>query len=281
MQEINFEEIIKKTIKEIKKNKKELDIPPELLEDDVDYLKILDFICKKNQENQEEYYKNFDISSFKLGENEGKNNIINTNISKVRKGGRKTTEPSMNILQEKLFKLMKKWERIDGFEKDSFDKNELLKGISSSNPNSNNFDILVSVLHSENQLIKDLSKIEFGIENMIYLPDGFAKNNNQLKDFVGFHTTKTGLSYFGIYAGNDYETPIAFILYYDGKKIRGYIPYYGNSYNPLNKAAFGNDEELDEKFIEAIGCKIEDKYDFEPNLEMILYDIENRIEIIS
>jgi hypothetical protein len=49
--------------------------------------------------------------------------------------------------------------------------------------------------------------------------------------------------------GGDWEEPILFMVYWDGKTFRGYIPERGNQYNRDTKGALGNNEEADEAFI--------------------------------
>ena len=45
------------------------------------------------------------------------------------------------------------------------------------------------------------------------------------------------------YAGGDWEYPIKFALYWDGKHFRGYVPEKGNLYNIKRKSALGNYDE--------------------------------------
>lgn len=44
-------------------------------------------------------------------------------------------------------------------------------------------------------------------------------------------------------AGGDWEHPVFYILYWDGKKVRGYIPSKGNPWNHTTKMAYGNSME--------------------------------------
>jgi hypothetical protein len=46
----------------------------------------------------------------------------------------------------------------------------------------------------------------------------------------------------GIWAGGDWECPVAFIIYWDGSKLRAYVPTDGNSWNTDTKRAYGNEE---------------------------------------
>lgn len=50
-----------------------------------------------------------------------------------------------------------------------------------------------------------------------------------------------GFTFLGCAAGGDWEYPVHFAIYYDGKSLRGYVPRYCNSYNLKTKQAFGYD----------------------------------------
>lgn len=52
-----------------------------------------------------------------------------------------------------------------------------------------------------------------------------------------------GFPFWGFTAGGDWEHPIYFIVYWDGKKLRAYIPTEGNPFNTSTRWAYGNDGE--------------------------------------
>src|SRR5690606_37149773 len=82
---------------------------------------------------------------------------------------------------------------------------------------------------------KDLSKIEFTPENVaIKEEDSFANYP------CGYKTLSNNLPVLFVNDGGDWEFPICFIIYWDGSKLRGYIPNKGNNYDRKNKAAYGN-----------------------------------------
>ena len=57
-------------------------------------------------------------------------------------------------------------------------------------------------------------------------------------------------------AGGDWEQPVYFICYLDDKKrIRFFSPKPGNTFNPLTKEAFGNDDEKDDEFARTLGME--------------------------
>ena len=87
---------------------------------------------------------------------------------------------------------------------------------------------------------KDLDKVKFDCENITNEDYDFGP-----KELLGYQTLSNGMSYFGVCAGGDWESPVFFCIYWDGKKLRGYIPEDGNLYNTDTKQAFGNDDKAD------------------------------------
>ena len=62
---------------------------------------------------------------------------------------------------------------------------------------------------------------------------------------------------------NSSESPVCFYIYYDGYKLRGYVPLKGNAINRDTNTAFGNNEEADEKFIrKELGIGKNDEFPF-------------------
>lgn len=113
---------------------------------------------------------------------------------------------------------------------------------------------------------KDWSKINFSTENM---------------DVKAERVTPDGVPYLWIRAGGDWETPLVCIIYFDGKKLRGYVPKDGNSYNHDTKAAFGNDDSDNDACIRQFGDRggtDEEYIDVEPDLALVEHDIGKRIE---
>lgn len=86
---------------------------------------------------------------------------------------------------------------------------------------------------------KDLSKVNFDLEN-------FESSNDKYDTWphCGFHTLPNGLSFQGFSAGGDWEHPVYFIIYWDGTKLRGYIPTEGNTFNRKTKYSYGNAYEV-------------------------------------
>ena len=116
----------------------------------------------------------------------------------------------------------------------------------------------------------DLTKIKFDCENVECKFRGYTHSEEPP---VGIRTISNGLTFLGVYAGGDWEHPIFFILYPDGKDLRGYIPKKGNHWNKKTKEAYGNDEDSDP----------EDWYD-DPELnewdgDALIADIMKRIQL--
>jgi hypothetical protein len=85
------------------------------------------------------------------------------------------------------------------------------------------------------QVAKDLRKCKFDCENVESGPGSFGP-----KGLMGYNTLRNGLTFCGICAGGDWEMPVFFIIYWDGTKLRGYIPTEGNPWNVSTKQAYGN-----------------------------------------
>lgn len=113
---------------------------------------------------------------------------------------------------------------------------------------------------------KDWSKIDFSTENM---------------DVTGEKITPSGVPYLQIRAGGDWESPLIAIIYFDGKKLRGYVPKDGNSYNHAAKAAFGNNKSDAAEGAKQFGRKFDDDdgcFSVDPDMALVDTDITKRIE---
>ena len=119
-------------------------------------------------------------------------------------------------------------------------------------------------------IFKDLNKIKHDWENCDYIGD--------------VRTTKSGVPYILGDFGGDWEEPILFMIYWDGKEFRGYIPKHGNCYNRDLNQAFGNNDEADEKFImKNVTNNDGDYYKIKRNLsfnkEECIKDFESRLKV--
>lgn len=92
---------------------------------------------------------------------------------------------------------------------------------------------------------KDLSKVEFSFENIVTKSDDLYGKHNKQTALVGYHTLSNGITFLGVQAGSDFEHPIFFIIYWNGKRLRAYIPKRGNVWNTSEKSAYGNNKKYD------------------------------------
>lgn len=129
---------------------------------------------------------------------------------------------------------------------------------------------------------KDLAKIQFDFENYNignadpsyekYPTDHEGYNNYP----CGYELLPNGLPVLFVNAGGDWECPICFCIYWDGKKLRAYIPEDGNVFNKKERCAYGSEEDLDQ--YEDSDFFQEDDKQGDP--EKIRQDVMNRIKIV-
>lgn len=128
-----------------------------------------------------------------------------------------------------------------------------------------------------NQIKSDLSKVNFDFENYTIgnaepmyekYPTEYGSYNNYP---VGYQTLKNGLPVLFVNAGGDWEFPICFCIYWDGKKMRAYIPEDGNVFNKKERCAYGSEDDWENPIDQ------DELPDGDP--EKILNDVMNRIQI--
>jgi hypothetical protein len=147
-------------------------------------------------------------------------------------------------------------------------RNDFVEDYGSYDPARPDVTTMVAMLLEEHldEVQKDWSKIDFSTENM---------------DVVAEKVTPAGVPYLQIRAGGDWETPLSCIIYFDGKKLRGYVPKDGNSYNHRAKAAFGNNDDDRTQCVKQFGAKQDHEegfIDVEPDMVLVELDIAKRIE---
>ena len=69
--------------------------------------------------------------------------------------------------------------------------------------------------------------------------------NNIGTPLLGLQTLPNGFTFLGVEGGADWGEPMFYVMYWDGKTIRVYIPTYGNMVNLDTKTAFGLESEGD------------------------------------
>lgn len=128
---------------------------------------------------------------------------------KLRKGGRTAVQMSMDDFEDKIEQICMEMIGYD--------------------------DMYYFIQHCcwENPTIKKDMKVRINMENME----------------CSFRMTSTGVPYLLVEAASDYSPWMVFMLYWDGKKLRAYIPTYGNTWNTKTKEQLGENPEEDSKFI--------------------------------
>lgn len=128
-----------------------------------------------------------------------------------------------------------------------------------------------------NQVEKDISKVEFDFENWCIgnADPSYEKYPTDHEGYanypVGYQTLPNGLPVLFVNAGGDWEYPICFCIYWDGKKLRGYVPTDGNVFNKKEKCAYGSEDDYDDE------ADQDELPDGDP--EKIYNDVMNRIQI--
>jgi hypothetical protein len=138
----------------------------------------------------------------------------------LKSGGRKASIISPEELEEKICKLGKSY------------------GTKETEYNSLLYSSVFQILCEDRQIQNDLSKITFDFENLDVEDEAYEN--------TGFHTLDNGFSFLFGMASGDWECAIGFIIYWDGKKLRGYIPTLGNTFNLKKKCAFGSEDDGDD-----------------------------------
>lgn len=118
------------------------------------------------------------------------------------------------------------------------------------------------VVYSEPNINKDM-KVSINMENYEY----------------SYKMTSTGVPYLLVESASDYSPWMLFMIYWDGKKFRAYIPTYGNTWNTKTKEALGENPEDDAKFIMSQINKKDLDLDMDEfdNPEDIYYELINDI----
>jgi hypothetical protein len=86
-------------------------------------------------------------------------------------------------------------------------------------------------------------------------------------------------------AGGDWEAPLLYVLYWDGRELRGYVPTKGNPFNTDTKTAYGSehevmdDDEAEKAMVKNLKARfgVEDKHDAEPDAKAIEADIDANV----
>lgn len=101
--------------------------------------------------------------------------------------------------------------------------------------------IIAGLEECATKVFNDLCKINFSLENMtLDSQEPFGDfTGDQARDWLGPQAWGD-LTIIGFMGGGDWESPVAFVVYYDGKDFRGYVPTEGNSFDVASKSAIGS-----------------------------------------
>ena len=140
---------------------------------------------------------------------------------------------------------------------------------------------------------KDLQKVNFDTENTTSpdfdIPDWIYAVDETYRigpaeNLIGYHTLDNDFTFLGAASGGDWQIPVFFIIYFDGKVLRGYVPEFGNPWNTDTNTAYGDDEVKDLKNIKKrFDLDLEEVDDFDYPQEgaesLIIIDIKQRITV--
>lgn len=109
-------------------------------------------------------------------------------------------------------------------------------------------DTIDSIIYQINNIdyLKIDLDISFDTENLQFNQEELFGSSIEGDPLLGYQILDNGFSFLGVQAGGDWEYPIFFILYSDGKKLRAYTPLYGNPLNLDFKTAFGSENEVED-----------------------------------
>ena len=151
---------------------------------------------------------------------------INDDI-KLKNGGRKAPSISGEELYEKMLQFAVKYD-------DSFDPDD---------PDYRALHALASGILFTEKVEKDLKIMNMPENFAVDQSDNFMQNIGE--PLLGLQSLPNGLTFCGITGGADWGLPMFYAIYWDGAKIRVYIPAKGNLVNMDTKTAFGLEGETD------------------------------------
>lgn len=141
-----------------------------------------------------------------------------------------------------------------------------------------------SNLVDRNRVLKDIKKVTVNWERICAGTfDTQDKGGGSIDKCI--RVTSSGIPFLYGEVGGEWEAPVLFIIYYDGKSFRGYFPTHGNCFNKKTKSAFGNDEDADIEFLTKEGIDVfSPDFSFismRPDYEECFKDFESRIIAVN
>lgn len=210
----------------------------------------------------------------------------------LKNGGSKAVRIKQSDLAHRMYKLGEKF-----FHEEWGDDEQLELPDDETWYRGNCYDELIQYLMKDSTLLSDVSKYNVGCCSEATF-DGMASNGTT--NLTGMHTLANGLTFYGFFLSVDCGPSCAFvIIYHDGRKLRAYMPTYGNTVNVDCKCVLGveyehmdNMSKIETKYKKAgIWREDEDlfrmylaKYELDSEFcywDAIQSDIEARIEILD
>lgn len=118
--------------------------------------------------------------------------------------------------------------------------------------------------------------VKFDFENICLTDQDIRLFQDDINKILGYHELPNGFSFYGLFAGGDWEIPVFFILFDHNGETKAYVPKQGNVFNTTTMSAYGNDSDSDDANIKA--CHGEDGADNFNQIydtEAILKEVEN------
>jgi hypothetical protein len=128
---------------------------------------------------------------------------------------------------------------------------------------------------------KDLDKVQFDLENWCIgnADPSYTKYPSDHEGLAGYpcgyEVLSNDLPVLFVNAGGDWEFPVCFVLYWDGVKIRAYVPSNGNCWNKKEKCAYGSED----GHLGWDGDSDWEADEFQSDADLIRSDVMNRIQI--
>lgn len=223
--ELDFTNRINKAIKYIDDEKfiNEWDDPEEVKE----YIKKLPDTIKEILDKNSLGSDNFKRLKVTVPCNEGKN-YVNMNVE-LRKGGRNAVKMTEDEFKQEM---------IHAYHMYQMEQEETHPSDLKTTPSPSNFVYKLAYKNMKNEDSKYAAKLYKDIWGGKYK---FDSENVDCRG--GIKMSSKGFPYLLCYAGGDWECPVCFFVYFDGKHFRGYIPLKGNAINTKTKSAFdGGDD---------------------------------------
>lgn len=158
---------------------------------------------------------------------EGKN-YVNMDVD-VRDGGRNAVKMTEDEFKQEM---------IHAYHMYQMEQEETHPSDLKTTPSPSNFVYKLAYKNMKNEDSKYAAKLYKDIWGGKYK---FDSENVDCRG--GIKMSSKGFPYLLCYAGGDWECPVCFFVYFDGKHFRGYIPLKGNAINTKTKSAFdGGDD---------------------------------------